>query len=96
MTARDGAVAVSDGTMPCPVPSPDSGHPCVKKIPAGWTDEEGHGGGHFWQDPAVAELEARGVHRDPAMLLSGQPTPWHEPEDCTPTCWKYGWTEVER
>ncbi len=86
MTARDGVVAVSDGTMPCPATSPETGHPCIKKIPAGWAAEEGHGGGHWWQDPAITEMEKRGVHRDPVLLLSGQPTPWHEPEDCTPDC----------
>jgi hypothetical protein len=96
MTARDGVTAVSDGTMPCPVPSPDTAHPCTKTIPAGWTAEEGHAGGHWWQDPAITELQKRGVHFDYAVLLSGQPAPWHEPEDCTPACWKYGWTGGKR
>jgi hypothetical protein len=80
---------VSDGTMPCPVPSPDHGHPCTKMIPRGWTADEGHGGGHFWQSPRAAELEALGAHYDPAVALSGQPTPWHLPKDCTPDCWKW-------
>ncbi|MET8270736.1 hypothetical protein [Streptomyces sp. NPDC005096] len=79
---------ISDGTMPCPVTS-DNGHPCTKRIPKGWAAAEGHGGGHFWQSPGAAELEARGAHYDPAILLSGQPTPWHMPEDCTPDCWKW-------
>ncbi|MCG8971774.1 hypothetical protein [Streptomyces sp. CL12-4] len=82
---------ISDGTMPCPVPAPETGHPCVKRIPQGWTAAEGHGGGHFWQAPKVAELEARGAHYDPGTLLSGQPTPWHLPNDCSPECWK--WSE---
>lgn len=80
---------ISDGTMPCPVPAPETGHPCVKPIPKGWTAAEGHGGGHFWQSPRVAELEACGAHYDPGSLLSGQATPWHEPKDCTPACWKW-------
>ncbi|MFB6629994.1 hypothetical protein ACFCWY_08870 [Streptomyces sp. NPDC056362] len=80
---------VSDGTLPCPVPAPETGHPCTKSIPKGWASYEGHGGGHWWQAPKVAELEARGVHYDPGTLLSGQATPWHEPKDCTPACWKW-------
>ncbi|MFF9212873.1 MULTISPECIES: hypothetical protein [unclassified Streptomyces] len=80
---------ISDGTMPCPVPAPETGHPCVKRIPKGWAAAEGHGGGHFWHAPRVAELEARGAHYDPSTLLSGQPTSWHLPEDCAPGCWKW-------
>lgn len=38
--------------------------------------------------------EVRGVHCDAGQLPSGQPTPWHEPEDCTPECLR--WTEGER
>lgn len=96
MSARDGAPAVSDGTMPCPVPAPETGHPCMKKIPAGWTADEGHAGGHWWQDPAITEMQKRGVHFDYATLLSGQPAQSHEPEDCTPSCWKYGWSGGKR
>ncbi|MFI5990253.1 hypothetical protein ACIBAC_00165 [Streptomyces sp. NPDC051362] len=80
---------VSDGTMPCPVPAPDTGHPCTKLIPKGWIAAEGHGGGHFWQAPEVSDLVARGMHYDPVTLLSGQPTLWHLPRDCTPDCWKW-------
>ncbi|RZU28277.1 hypothetical protein EV284_6443 [Streptomyces sp. BK022] len=80
---------VSDGTMPCPIPSDDTGHPCTKKIPRGWTASEGHGGGHFWQSPKVAELEKAGVHYDAGQLLSGQPAKYHLPKDCTPDCWKW-------
>ncbi|MEU9355026.1 hypothetical protein AB0D65_29530 [Streptomyces griseoloalbus] len=61
----------------------------LKRIPRGWAAAEGHGGGHFWQAPEVAELKARGAHYDPGMLLSGQPTPWHLPEDCAPGCWQW-------
>ncbi|WP_328406467.1 hypothetical protein OHS70_38560 (plasmid) [Streptomyces sp. NBC_00390] len=82
-------VPISDGTMPCPVAAPETGHPCTKRIPSGWAAYKGHAGGHFWQDPKVAELEAGGAHYDPAVLLSGQPTKWHLPGDCTPGCWKW-------
>lgn len=80
---------ISDGTMPCPVPAPETGHPCTKPIPNGWAAAEGHGGGHFWQSPRAAELEALGVHYDAGTALSGQPTPWHLPEDCALGCWKW-------
>ncbi|MGW3627802.1 hypothetical protein [Streptomyces sp. NPDC000880] len=81
---------ISDGTMSCPVRAPETGNPCVKRIPSGWAAAEGHGGGHFWQAPEVAELKARGSHYDAGSLLSGQPTPWHMPKYCTPECWKWG------
>ncbi|MER6109329.1 hypothetical protein [Streptomyces hirsutus] len=77
---------ISDGTLPCPIPSPDTGHPCVKPVHPGWTPSEGHGGGHFWQSPKVTELEKAGVHRDYRALLSGQPAKYHLPENCTPDC----------
>lgn len=34
-------MTISDGAMPCPVPSP-TGLPCTKKIPAGWSADEEH------------------------------------------------------
>ncbi|MGW3360294.1 hypothetical protein ACWDFL_33635 [Streptomyces bungoensis] len=77
---------VSDGTLPCSIPSPDTGHPCTKKIPRGWTPSEGHGGGHFWQSPKAAELQESGAHIDYQALLSGQPAKYHLPKDCTPDC----------
>lgn len=64
--------AVSDGTMPCPVPSP-TGPPCSKKIPAGWTADEGHSGGHY----------------DASAALAGLPFEGHSPEDCRPGCPKW-------
>lgn len=82
-------VPISDGTMPCPVPAPETGHPCTKRIPQGWAAYEGHGGGHFWQSSGAAELQARGAHYDPACLVSGMQTEWHLPEDCTPSCWRW-------
>ncbi|MFG2774987.1 hypothetical protein [Streptomyces sp. NPDC048350] len=82
-------VPISDGTMPCPVPAPETGYPCTKRIPKGWIAAEGHGGGHFWQSPEAVELQACGAHYDAGVLLSGQPTPWHLPEDCTPDCWQW-------
>lgn len=80
---------ISDGTMPCPVPSPDTGYPCTKPIHPGWTPSEGHGGGHFWKAPKVVELEEAGVHFDAGSLLAGKPTPYHLPENCAPGCWKW-------
>ncbi|SEE84963.1 hypothetical protein SAMN05216483_6781 [Streptomyces sp. 2131.1] len=81
---------ISDGTMPCPVSAPETGHPCVKRIPNGWAAAEGHGGGHFWQAPKATELQNAGAHVDYRTLLSGQPAAYHLPEDCTPDCWKWG------
>lgn len=75
---------VSDGTMPCPVPSPQ-GLPCVKRIPEGWTADEGHGGGHFWISPEIEQALERG-HYDARAALAGQPFRIHQPEDCTPSC----------
>ncbi|MER5737337.1 hypothetical protein ABT117_16885 [Streptomyces sp. NPDC002262] len=49
---------ISDGTLPCPVTSPETGHPCTKMINPGWTPSEGHGGGHWFQDPKFTELRA--------------------------------------
>ncbi|MGY4934830.1 hypothetical protein ACWD7T_27710 [Streptomyces sp. 900116325] len=80
---------ISDGSMPCPIPSPDTGHPCTKPVHPGWTPSEGHGGGHFWQSPKAAELEASGAHIDYRALLSGQPAEHHMPENCTPACWQW-------
>jgi hypothetical protein len=85
-TTEQTSAALSDGTMPCPVPSPDSGNPCIKSIPQGWAADEGHPGGHWWESPAATAAHARGVHYDAALFLSGQPTPFHEPADCTPAC----------
>lgn len=80
---------ISDGTLPCPVPAPETGHPCVKPIHPGWTPSEGHGGGHFWQAPKMTELEDAGAHIDYRALLSGQPAAYHLPENCTPDCWRW-------
>ena len=77
----------SDGTMPCPVPSPN-GLPCVKHIPAGWTADEGHGGGHFWMSPETSTALDHG-HYDATAALAGKPFTIHQPEDCTPGCWQY-------
>lgn len=77
----------SDGTMRCPVPDPDNGLPCQKRIPVGWTADQGHGGGHWWQDDESFE-RMQTAHYDAKALLSGQPTGMHDPEDCpgSPTC----------
>lgn len=89
MTTEPQAVPVSDGTMPCPVPSP-TGLPCTKTIPAGWTADEGHGGGHFWISPEGSDALAN-QHYDAGALLAGQPVQFHKPEDCHPGCWRWGW-----
>lgn len=90
------AARVSDGTLPCPVPSP-GGLPCVKRIPKGWTADEGHGGGHFWTSPEIAQALERG-HYDAKAALAGQPFTIHQPEDCTPAClqWSAGMSAVTR
>ena len=74
------ATATSDGTMACPVPSP-SGLPCVKRIPQGWTADEGHGGGHWWESPETSRALERG-HYDATAAISGQPFTIHQPEEC--------------
>lgn len=71
---------VSDGTMRCPVPS-ESGLPCVKRIPKGWTADMGHGGGHYWIHPDTQQAMERG-HYDATAVLAGQPFTIHQPEDC--------------
>ncbi|GAA4208992.1 hypothetical protein GCM10022252_74860 [Streptosporangium oxazolinicum] len=75
---------ISDGTMPCPVPSPN-GLPCSKTIPSGWAAEEGHGGGHFWVGPELDAIFAGG-HYDARAALAGQPFEGHLPENCFPGC----------
>jgi len=80
-----GPAPISDGTMPCPVPSPDHGLPCRRKIPAGWTADEGHGGGHWWSSDRT-EAILSGGHYDASLALSGQPFEGHLPSECTPDC----------
>ena len=75
---------VSDGTLPCPVLSPD-GLPCTKTIPEGWAPEEGHGGGHFWISTQGAAILDSG-HYDVVALISGQPAASHSPKECHPNC----------
>jgi hypothetical protein len=70
---------VSDGTMRCP--EAHEGMPCQKRIPNGWTASEGHAGGHWFQhDDSYSRIGTD--HYDRGLLLSGQPTPRHRPEDC--------------
>lgn len=70
---------ISEGTMRCP--EQHEGKPCQKRIPNGWTANEGHAGGHWFQtDESYAQLN--NDHYDRGLLLSGQPTPRHRPEDC--------------
>lgn len=86
---------VSDGTMPCPVPHPDGKDmPCCKKIPKGWTADEGHGGGHMWMSAATEALLDVG-HFDARAALSGLPFGAHDPADCDHNCPRY-WDETNR
>lgn len=87
MTTTTAIALVSDGAMPCPVRSPGD-LPCTKRIPTGWTAEEGHGGGHFWCDEETMALFDRG-HYDAVAALSGEPFGEHDPADCTPQCPRY-------
>lgn len=48
-------MTISDGTMPCPVPS-SQGLPCTHTIPAGGTADEGYGGGHYDATAALSGL----------------------------------------
>lgn len=78
---------VSDGTMPCPVPSP-GGLPCTKRIPKGMTADEGHGGGHWWISPELDEVMSTG-HFDATHALAAFEIKQHQPEDCIPSCPRY-------
>lgn len=88
--------AVSDGTMRCPIPSPDD-LPCQKLIPKGWTADEGHSGGHWWQsdESFTAMLTS---HYDASRALRGLPYSVHAPSDCPgpPTCIRVGDTVITR
>lgn len=87
---------VSDGAMPCPVPHPD-GIPdssCSKKIPRGWTADEGHPGGHWWIGEQTVEFLRTG-HYDNRALLAGEPFGPHDPADCHPYCPRF-WDEANR
>ena len=77
---------LSDGTMRCPAPS-DTGLPCQKRIPQGWTADEGHSGGHWWESDAHREFMDT-AHYDAELLLSGLPFEAHSPADCpgAPKC----------
>lgn len=70
---------VSDGTLRCP--ESHNGQPCQKKIPEGWHENEGHPGGHWFQDAASYALLDRG-HYDARALVAGEDAAIHAPEDC--------------
>lgn len=70
---------VSAGTLACP--ESRNGQPCQKTIPSGWRENEGHPGGHWFQDPASYDLLGRG-HYDARALLAGEDAEIHAPEDC--------------
>lgn len=78
---RSARVSTAEKRVGCPVRSPGSRLPCVKKIPAGWKVVEGHGGGHMWmsnRDERIVE----GGHFDATAALAGQPFGGHLPEEC--------------
>jgi len=72
---------ISDGTLACPVPSPSTSDPCVKKIPNGWHASEGHAGGHWWMPDRVRQM-MNGGHYDATKALAGEPFDGHLPEEC--------------
>jgi hypothetical protein len=76
---------VSDGTLPCP--ESRHGVPCLKTIPEGWHENEGHPGGHWFQPEADAE-RMRTEHYDTTAAVSGLPFEPHRPGDCPgrPAC----------
>jgi hypothetical protein len=78
---RAARVSTAEDPIPCPVRGPETGHPCRKKIPAGWAVFEGHSGGHFWIDDAGAAL-LEGGHYDATAAVSGLPFDGHLPADC--------------
>ncbi len=80
---------ISDGTLPCPVTH--EGIPCTKQIPKGWHENEGHSGGHWFQQHVLAEAMRSG-HYDAVAALSGEPFTIHAPADCPgPTCPQSHW-----
>lgn len=75
------AVSAATNPMPCPTPAPETGMRCVKTIPVGWTEQDGHPGGHMWMD-AETEAILTGGHYDARTLLSGRPFAAHLPQHC--------------
>ncbi|WP_155855392.1 hypothetical protein [Actinotalea ferrariae] len=72
---------VSDGTLRCPTRRGDL--PCQKRIPAGWHENEGHAGGHWFEPDDAFEARSSGrVHVDAAALLSMRPYAEHLATDC--------------
>lgn len=83
---------VSDGTLPCPETRGDLA--CTKTIPKGWHENEGHGGGHWFQRPDDRDRLLT-HHYDATAAISGLPFETHAPEDCPgrPAC---NWWELPR
>jgi hypothetical protein len=76
---------ISDGTMPCPVRAGD-------RIPLREADPQRLRRGRGARQRPLVAVPARGRAGGPRRALrplSGQPTPWHLPEHCTPECWKW-------
>jgi hypothetical protein len=72
---------VSDGTLRCPERR-DSG-PCQKTIPAGWHENEGHPGGHWFEPDEHATARRAGLlHTDHLAALSLLTFEEHHAGDC--------------
>lgn len=84
----DQRLSTVEAPLPCPVLSP-TGLACTKPIPAGWSVDEGHSGGHFWASERTKAI-LDGGHYDSIRAVSGQPFDGHLPDECVPPC-PYDW-----
>lgn len=72
---------ISDGTLRCPQRHGDL--PCQKHIPAGWHENEGHSGGHWFAPDERTEAFAAGeLHVDARAMLALEPFDEHRAADC--------------
>lgn len=72
---------ISDGTLRCP--RSHNNVPCQKLIPAGWHENQGHSGGHWFEpdEHAHARLSGR-MHTDATAMLSLRPFDEHPADNC--------------
>ena len=72
---------VSDGSLRCPHLHRDM--PCQKRIPAGWHQNEGHPGGHWFEPDDLAQARSAGLlHTDARAMLALEPYDEHLAADC--------------
>lgn len=71
---------LSDGTLRCPHRREHL--PCQRHIPAGWHENEGHAGGH-WFAPDNHSPTGEPEHADASSMLALRPYDSHDPFDCT-------------